>query len=285
MTTEPVRAGSDWLALREPADAAARASELVEELRSRLPAEGVTEIHDLGSGTGSMARWLAPRLSGPQHWVLHDRDAELLARAAEDPPGVASDGAPVSVETRRGDVTRLGPDELAGASLITASALLDMMTADELGRLVTSCATAACPVLITLSVVGRVELAPSDPLDRQVMDAFNAHQRRTVSAGRLLGPDAARAAEDGFARTGLDVVGLPSPWRLGPERSDLAAEWFTGWLAAACVQRAELGEAADEYALRRLSELASGALSVTVHHRDLLALPRRDSLQPGPVRR
>ena len=39
-------------------------------------------IHDLGSGTGSMSRWLAPRLPGPQHWVLHDRDADLLARAA-----------------------------------------------------------------------------------------------------------------------------------------------------------------------------------------------------------
>ncbi len=63
MTTEPVRAGSDWLALREPSDAAARAVELVEELRACLPVDGA-EIHDLGCGTGSMARWLAARLTG-----------------------------------------------------------------------------------------------------------------------------------------------------------------------------------------------------------------------------
>ena len=81
MTTEPVRAGSDWLALREPSDAAARAVELVEVLRPGLPGDRA-EIHDLGCGTGSMARWLAARLTGPQHWVLYDRDDELLALAA-----------------------------------------------------------------------------------------------------------------------------------------------------------------------------------------------------------
>src|SRR5690606_41047922 len=57
---------------------------------------------------------------------------------------------------------RLRPDELEGASLITASALLDMLTADELERLVRSCVTAACPALITLSVIGGVHLARSE---------------------------------------------------------------------------------------------------------------------------
>src|SRR5688572_24775794 len=106
MTTEPVRAGSDWLALREPADAAARAPVLVEALRKHLPPGGM-EIHDLGCGTGSMARWLAARLEGPQHWVLYDRDDALLALASADPPSGAADGAAVGVETRRRDITRL----------------------------------------------------------------------------------------------------------------------------------------------------------------------------------
>ena len=59
MASEPVRAGADWLALREPADAAARSRALVDALRPQLPT-GAAGIHDLGSGTGSMARWLAP---------------------------------------------------------------------------------------------------------------------------------------------------------------------------------------------------------------------------------
>lgn len=272
MEDGPVRAGSGWLALREPADAAARSRELVELLRPSLPVGGLV-IHDLGSGTGSMARWLAARLDGPQHWVLHDRDDELLAHAAAGPPPVSRDGATVSVETRRDDITRLHPAGIAGADLITASALLDMMTADELDRLVASCVEAGCPVLVTLSVVGRVDLGPADPLDSCVGEAFNAHQRRLTRDGRLLGPDAARAAVDGFTRLGHRVVLRDSPWRLDGDRSALAAAWFTGWLGAACEQRPELGEATGEYARRRLAQAAAGALSVTVHHRDLLARP------------
>ena len=90
MTTGPVRAGSEWLRLREPADAAARASELVEKVRPYLPTHGGATIHDLGCGTGSMARWLAVRLPGPQHWVMYDRDDDLLTLAAADPPDRAS---------------------------------------------------------------------------------------------------------------------------------------------------------------------------------------------------
>ena len=73
-------------------------------------------IHDLGCGTGSMGRWLAPLLPGPQHWVLHDRDADLLEVAAADLPGPAADGAAVTVETRQSDITRLDPGDLAGAT-------------------------------------------------------------------------------------------------------------------------------------------------------------------------
>ena len=84
MTVQAVRVSPAWLRLREPADAAARASDLVEPIRMRLPERGRAVIHDLGCGTGSMGRWLAPRLAGSQHWVLYDRDADLLAHARED---------------------------------------------------------------------------------------------------------------------------------------------------------------------------------------------------------
>lgn len=274
MATEHGRAGSEWLKLREPADAGARSPELVEVLRPHLPADGMV-VHDLGCGTGSMARWLAGQLDGPQRWVLHDRDVELLEHAAAHPPARAADGAVVTVETRHDDVTRLDPGELAGTSLITASALVDMFTAEELGRFVAGCAGARCPVLVTLSVVGRVELSPADPFDRSVMEAFNAHQRRRTPGGRLLGPDAAAVAADTLRRWGLEVVERPSPWRLGPDRSALAAAWLTGWVAAACEQAPGLAEDARPYVARRLAALAAGSAAVTVHHLDLLALPRR----------
>lgn len=275
MTLEPVRTSGAWLALREPADAAARSSELVEQLRTRLPADRTATVHDLGCGTGSMARWLVPRLSGPQHWVLHDRDPDLLAVAAEQPPSSAAEAdAPVTTETRRRDVTRLGADELAGADLITASALLDVLTTVELDRLVAACAAAGCPVLVTLTVTGRVALAPADPLDDSVGQAFNAHQRRATPAGRLLGPDAVEAAGEAFVRRGMEVSTAPSPWRLGPGDDALLAKWFAGWVSAACEQRPELRTQAPAYRRRRRAEAAAGGLVATVDHTDLLAWPR-----------
>jgi SAM-dependent methyltransferase len=273
MTSEPVRAGAGWLALREPADAAARSTALVEELRPYLAGDRVTTVHDLGCGTGSMARWLAPRLSGPQHWVLHDRDAELLPLAEADPPRASSDGAPVSVETRHHDITRLDRSVLADASLVTASALLDMVTSDELDRLVRSCADPGCPVLLTLSVTGRVDLAPADPSDEPFAAAFNQHQRRASDIGRRLGPDALAAALDGFARLGREVEVRPSPWRLGPDSTELAREWLAGWVGPACEQRPDLEQLRPSYVERRLTELDEGRLTVIVHHEDLLVRP------------
>lgn len=226
-------------------------------------------VHDLGCGTGSMARWLAASLPGPQRWIMYDRDPALLTLATAAPPGRAADGAPVTVETRCRDITRLDSRELDGADLITASALLDMLTAEELERLLASCLSARCPVLITLSVTGRVDLAPADPFDQRVRDAFNAHQRRTTGAGRLLGPDAVHAAVEGFGALGFEVMTRPSSWLLGADQGALAAEWLSGWLSAACEQRPDLRDEAPSYARRR----AAGRFSVVVHHLDLLARP------------
>jgi hypothetical protein len=274
MTAEIVRVSRRSLALREAADAAARARDLPERLGRRPPATGRWVIHDLGCGTGSMGRWLAPLLPGPQRWIVHDRDADLLDVAIANPPSAAGDGAPVTVEARRSDIVRLGPGDLAGATLITASALLDLLTEHELVELISACATPVCPILLTLSVVGRVELTPTDPLDRRVASAFNAHQRRVTDRGRLLGPDAVARAVDQFRQAGAEVLVRSSPWRLGAVHADLAAEWLAGWLDAAREQQPQLAAQLGGYERRRLAEATAGGLSVSVDHADLLVLPR-----------
>jgi hypothetical protein len=273
MSTDVIRVSPSWLALREPADAEAHAHDLAEVVDRALPASGPRVIHDLGCGTGAMGRWLAPLLAGPQHWVLHDRDADLLALAVDDVPGPAADGAPVTVEARRTDLARIDARDLAGATLITASALLDLLTTDELDRLAGLCAGAGCPILLTLSVIGDVEITPTDPLDRRVAAAFDAHQCRATERGTLLGPDAVEFAAAAFRRLGAEVLVRPSPWRLGPAHSALAAEWFTGWLGAACEQEPELSDACEPYTRRRLEQARAGELTVTVGHADLLVLP------------
>jgi hypothetical protein len=234
----------EWLDLREAADAAARSEALAGRLARHL-GSGPLVIHDLGGGSGAMGRWLAPRLPGPQHWVVHDRDPDLLALAAH------------GAETRRSDVTRLRPGDLAGADLVVASALLDLLTREELDRMLGACA--GLPMLLALTVAGRVELTPADPLDPYLTAAFNAHQRR----GGRLGPDAAGRVPGALV--------APSPWRLDATHAELAAEWLRGWVGAACEQ--EPGLAGDAYLERRLAQAAAGRLAVTVHHADLLVLP------------
>ena len=272
MTTIAAGLSADWLALREPADAVARAADLADPVSRPLAERSHIVVHDLGCGTGSMGRWLAPLLPGSQRWVLYDRDPELLNQAEQQPPR-AAEGADVAVETRLRDITRLDAADLNGADLITASALLDMLTADELARLVASCANANCPVLMTLSVIGRVELTPSDAIDTAIDGAFNAHQRRETAHGRLLGPDAVRVAIDMFARRRADVLVRSSPWTLGPGNGELLVAWLAGWVGAAREQDPSLAELAPEYVERRLDELAAGRLRVMVHHHDFLVLP------------
>lgn len=269
----PVRYSPTWLDLREGADARARArgpaAALVGLLAGELDRTGRAVVHDLGCGTGSMGRWLAPLLPGPQHWVLHDCDPQLLQLAAAQMPHTAADGTPVTVQVSPGDLTRLTAADLSGACLVTASALLDLLTRAEVDRLAAACTQVGCAVLFTLSVTGRVELSPADPLDAAIGEAFNAHQRRVVAGRRLLGPDAVAAVAGTLTRLGARVEVCASPWQLAAEESALAMEWLRGWVGAAGEQ--DPGLAAQAYLTRRETDVEAGLLRVTVHHSDVFA--------------
>ncbi|MGN6742904.1 MAG: SAM-dependent methyltransferase, partial [Amnibacterium sp.] len=190
----------------------------------------------------------------------------LLARAV-----AVAGGIPVRTSVAPLDVLR-GRD-LGGATLVTASALLDVLTADELRAVVDATLTAGAPVLLALSVTGRVALAPAEPLDGLLQAAFNDHQRRVVAGRRLLGPEAVLLAEGLLTESGWRVRTAETPWRLDPVHAALADGWLRGWLAAALEQRPALAAAAVGYRRRREAQLADGAHRVTVHHRDLLAWP------------
>jgi hypothetical protein len=242
---------ADWLGLREPADADARSLELV----GLLPGP-VKVIRDLGCGTGSLGRWLAPRLPVPQFWILTDRDHDLLEIAADRMP----EGVNVAIDER--DVTALTRDDLTGADLVTCSALLDLLTAAEIDRLVEVCAQARTSALFTLSVSGEVRFTPADPRDAEAQDAFNEHQRRE----NRLGPDAGAYAAAAFEKAGARVVIRESPWQLGAACPELTREWLRGWVGAAVEQRPDLRF--DDYLQERLERLPQ----VTVGHQDVLAI-------------
>lgn len=265
----------EWLQLREPADARARAPHLLDPLRDFLPHDSEVVIRDLGCGTGSLGRWLASRLPGTQRWILHDHDTDLLSRARTSLPRTALDGSPVKVVAEQRDITALRAADLTGTSLVAGSALLDLLTRTEVNSLAEAVVDAGCAALFMLSVVGSVELTPADPLDEELAIAFNAHQRRIDDGRRLLGPAAIDVAANAFGRLGATVFRASSAWRLGPEEAELQQQWLDGWVGAAVEQAPEMADEAEAYQLRRHTQIAHGDLRAVIHHGDLLVLPPR----------
>lgn len=309
-SADPERFDERWLSLREPVDANARSVGLLDPLRAYLlrrdavpPAGGGArpqeqplgqdratlpgsasrdgtpmtpgiDVLDIGSGTGSTTRWLAPKLPGPQRWTLLDHDPALLAYARERCVGLCDTaGATVDIDTWAADLTDLTGADVTAADLVTASALLDLLTRAEIDGLAAVCVASGCAALMTLSVAGQVELDPPDPLDAVVAAAFNAHQQRGTAGRRPLGPRATEVAAAAFARHGYDVRIAPSPWCLGPESPALTRSWLDGWLSAAVAQDRGLAADLARYRARRDAQIRSGQLRVQVHHHDLLAVP------------
>jgi hypothetical protein len=278
------RFDADWLALREGADAAARARELTDLTATWLSgrANAPYLCVDLGTGSGSNPRFLAPRLPGPQSWRLLDHDAALLERAARD-CGDLRDAAGSVVDLWLGvrDLSALAPEDLGCADLVCASALIDLVDASFLDRLAEACASAGAAVLISLSVDGewRCERAGSedvDPDDALVRAAFNAHQRRDKGVGTALGPDAPVYLAGRLRRLGYQVRVARSPWRLGMERprdAALAAALIDGWLVAALEQEPVAAVRLRTWHARRKAALDDPAFVLTVGHVDLFACP------------
>jgi len=265
-----------WLALREPADAAARSAALEDALARALAARGGTlACVDLACGTGANLRHLAPRLPGPQHWRLVDADVALLAEARRRCAGLRDrDGAVVEVTYVQTDLAAADLAACcAGAALVTASALLDLVSAAWLGRLAAAIAQNHSVALFALDYDGRRVCVPADRDDALAQAAFDAHQRRDKGFGPALGPQAAAYAARALAAQGFRVDRAPSDWRLGAREAALQGELLRGWTQAA-VEAAPASRAAFEAWLgRRLAQCETGQLGLSVGHEDLLALP------------
>ena len=260
---------ADWLALREPADGAARSFRVLDAFAAGLRGRDPVVLVDLACGTGSTLRAVSPRIRARQTWRLVDRDPALLEAAVRAPRP-----AGVSVEARRMDLAADVEAALAlEADAVTLSAFLDLASADWIGRLVAAAARHGRPVYAALSYDGRVGCSPADPLDAAVLAAFDAHQRTDKGLGGALGPAAARHALDAFAAAGFEVASDRADWALGAAHRALQARLIEGWHdAVAETGRLEPG-ALDGWRARRLAAVADGRSRLVVGHVDLYARP------------
>jgi hypothetical protein len=260
---------ADWLALREVFDLRARNPAVLDAVTAALEPLSAVRVVDLASGTGSTLRALSPLLPVRQNWTLIDNDLGLLARAKAMPlaEGIAVTAIPLDLN-RDLEAALDGP-----VDLVAASALLDLVSENWLDRLAVEIAARKIPLYAALSYDGRIEFAPADPLDAEIVAAVNAHQRTDKGFGPALGPAAAGFAITRFKALGYSVMHGASDWEIGPDDFEMQSELLAGWARAA----RDIGtlSLADTTAwlTRRGDAVAAGRASLRVGHVDFLATP------------
>ncbi|MEO3474480.1 class I SAM-dependent methyltransferase [Roseomonas sp. CAU 1739] len=281
----------DWLDLREEQDALARDPELGARLAAWLPAR--PRLLDLGSGTGSLIRWLGPIIDRAQAWTMVDADAELMSRAFDTMADTAEAlGLPATFPGKKtllvhtpggawrieGLLTDLAdaPDGLPldRVDAVVCSALCDLVSRGWVMRIATACAARSLPFYAALNVTGRDRFNPPRRGDALVARGFRRDQRRDKGfGGAALGPDAVAALADAFAAQGYTVLRAASDWRIDRRDGVLAAEMVTGHAKAALPWDRRRAKAILGWAEARRAQVLAGLLSVTIGHQDLLALP------------
>lgn len=282
-----------WLRLREPADVAARSASLALVVAAAMPQQGPVCVLDLATGRGSNIRYLAERLHGAQHWLAGDISAALLSdlhegmsswgtargydvRANGDGRIVRGEHMECHVETRQIDLRALDDRAIfGGRHLVTASALLDLVSESWLRALAAHCAAEGAAALFALTYNGRSSCVPAEPEDDMVRELLNRHQKRDKGlGGPAAGPDSVACAERCFAEAGYRVLREPSDWRLGPADAAMQRLLVEGWAQAGIEAAPEHTRTIASWCTRRLAHIDAGRSRVVVGHDDLAALPR-----------
>jgi hypothetical protein len=280
---------SDWLAVREPADLTARSATLVERVRHALASTDTVRGLDLCTGTGSNLRYLIDRLPGRQTWLAADRDAGLLEelptklktwadahgysmRTEGQVSSLRGGRCECDVETRAMDLDRLDAGLFEGRNLVTASALLDLVSESWLRLLATRCREAGATALFTLTYDGRSSCDPVEPEDDMVRELMNMHQKTDKGlGGRAEGPDAWSVAERVFTEAGYRVECAPSNWSIGPPERAFQRMLIEGWARAAVEIAPERADTIADWLRRRLEHLEAGRSRIVVNHVDMVA--------------
>jgi len=266
--------------LREPVDRAARVSTLLPQIAN------CRHIVDLGAGTGANLRYLAPLIGGKQDWTLVEHDATLVNAIpeclSEWADSVVNDRDELSIQGATFDCcvriaqidlsTQLNQLAIPAGTLVTASALMDLVSEHWLKQLVKRCAQAAAPVWFALMYDGRMQCDPEEPEDEIVRSLFNEHQRTNKGFGPALGPSAAEMTKELLAANGYQTSHTRSDWQLTPDMRDIQHTLVRGWYDAVreYTPRARQLEVWFE---RRRAHIEAGVSTLIVGHTDVVASP------------
>jgi hypothetical protein len=288
-----------WLALREPVDHRSRnamlQNQVIDFLHQCAPVvPGLLHITDLGSGTGSNLRALAPHFGAMQSWTLVDYDAELLHAARTTllswADGVLDSATSSSIRKVRSFSESVEPlvitknmktitvqfrcaDLLADyrsilnepADLVTAAAFFDLVAEPWLAEF---CAALTKPLYTVLTYDGEETWGPPNALDTDVLRAFHAHQSTDKGFGAALGPRAAERLQSLLQGRGFTTVCAPSPWRMDYRDRALIEQLALGTASAVREIGMLANSAIDQWEQARLQ-----ASHCEIGHIDLFAYP------------
>jgi SAM-dependent methyltransferase len=281
----------EWLALREPFDALARDAGLAARLADALPAR--PRLLDLGAGTGSLLRWMAPIIGRAQAWTLVDADPALLdlaylttgAMAREQGWGATWAGTKAMLvhtphgawrlEGRIADL-REAPRglPLEAVDAVVNTALCDLVSADWVGRIAAACAARRLPFYAALNVTGRERFAPPHRDDALVARGFARDQARDKGFGGMaLGAKAPAAIAAAFAAQGYTVLRAPSDWVIPRAAPRMALKLSDGHAFAALRHERRGARRITAWMMDRVRQARDHRLSARVGHLDLLCLP------------
>lgn len=265
-----------WLDLRSPFDDAARSDSLhlvdrvAAALRDQLEdtSAPVTAV-DIGAGTGNSARWfaqhLATRLPGTTlRWVLLDADDQGLVLARQK----MSDAKTVVADITQlpGLIGELRTEpEYAGPLVMTASAVLDVLTQVDVDAIVEALVQHSGCGLFLLSINGDWRIDPTDSDDDYIKQTFADHQQRD----ERLGADGARTLIEAARRAGLATQSHVTTWHMAaPEDGQMIERFLRERVAAVIDHQPQQQDLATAWLQRRMGQLSQG-LTIEVDHLDV----------------
>jgi hypothetical protein len=236
---------------------------------------------DLGCGSGSNLRALAPHLPATQHWMLVDYDAALLsaAKAAlmqwadkivseQETLVVLKNGKHISIDFLCEDLSSNLEAVLSlPMDLLTAAAFFDLVAESWLERF---CSLLSAPLYTVLTYNGQEVWSPPQPTDAAMLNAFHAHQQTDKGFGVAAGPTAAGVMEKLLKARGFAVSSAQSPWKLNASDRNLIEQLAIGSAGAVLETKRVSVEEISAWKQSR-----SVAQTCEIGHTDLYARPRQ----------